>query len=404
MTDTAPAMAIVPTAPQDADDGDIPVPSNNEAVITVAAANIKTHTSEKKMFALFVSQGDIFIKQGDYGKACNSYSKALELDGNNPAVLCRRSIAFYHMNLFESALVDAELSLEDGNDNAEAQFCKAEALFRLDELDVALEWYEKASGNDVFNERYKTGVLKCQMALQRARKSGAVKQPNLEPTKAPKNSVQRLFSDRRMAELLKDIDLTNDFVLDNADADDMEILGIDPLAEEAETLDQWDEEHEERAKRYMGKEINLKIPTFSPGPPRAPRASSAASSGRGRRPNTTTVSKNSSKSVTTPNRPRTVQPRPPSAPRSEASATPRKPIVVQKRGPGFAAPPSSEGRGAKIPGFRSQVKRTMKPAIDRVYWSHDTVIASSEDMRLSKKKANKYVIDTTKFELQGERD
>merc|ERR1719235_2466205 len=73
-----------------------------------------------------------FFSLGLYEQASTLYSEAIELDSRNAILRANRSMAYLKQNLFDEALVDADLAIEFDPNYMKGYWRKCQALLKLD--------------------------------------------------------------------------------------------------------------------------------------------------------------------------------------------------------------------------------------------------------------------------------
>jgi tetratricopeptide (TPR) repeat protein len=83
-------------------------------------------------------KGNDFYKNKNYQSAIASYTKAIELDEKNAALLTNRAAAALMLLQYKEALHDCDAALALEKDNSKAYFRKATALKGLGKLNEAI--------------------------------------------------------------------------------------------------------------------------------------------------------------------------------------------------------------------------------------------------------------------------
>lgn len=91
----------------------------------------------------YKNQGNQAAKAGDYQKASELYSRALDIDPNNPVYYSNRSNVRYQLKDYDGALQDAEGCLEANRLFGKGYVRKADALAALGQKDLALKVVEE---------------------------------------------------------------------------------------------------------------------------------------------------------------------------------------------------------------------------------------------------------------------
>ncbi|KAJ3028485.1 Tetratricopeptide repeat protein 25, partial [Rhizophlyctis rosea] len=116
-------------------------------------------------FQSLAAEGDILAKQGDYRKAIDAYSKALNLRPNDKNGLVARSKCHLQLGNAVLALEDANSALKEDGDFFKGIFQKAEALYATGDFEMALVYYHR--GNKLRPElnEFRLGIQKAREAI-----------------------------------------------------------------------------------------------------------------------------------------------------------------------------------------------------------------------------------------------
>ena len=98
-------------------------------------------------------KGNKFVQERQYAEALNCYSKAIELDANDPILYSNRSAMYYNLNYFDNAILDAEMAITLRPTYAKAYLRKGNALEGLKKYKEALDSYEAGLKQDPDNEQ-----------------------------------------------------------------------------------------------------------------------------------------------------------------------------------------------------------------------------------------------------------
>jgi len=129
------------------------------------AYSVEEEEGPKCSFSIYLAEGDALAKQGDYNKAIQAYSIALEIQPEDKNCLVARSRCHLKLGDADSALKDAETSLKDANDFVKGLFQKAEALYAMGDFEFALVHYHR--GNKLRPElsEFRLGIQKAREAI-----------------------------------------------------------------------------------------------------------------------------------------------------------------------------------------------------------------------------------------------
>ena len=103
--------------------------------------------------ASWKEKGNKFVQERQYAEALNCYSKAIELDANDPILYSNRSAMYYNLNYFDNAIIDAEMAITLRPTYAKAYLRKGNALEGLKRYKEALDSYEAGLKQDPDNEQ-----------------------------------------------------------------------------------------------------------------------------------------------------------------------------------------------------------------------------------------------------------
>ena len=87
-------------------------------------------------------KGNHLVQERKYQEALDCYTKAIELDKNDPILYSNRSAMYYNLNDFENALLDAEEAIYLKPDYAKAYLRKGNALEKQYKYQEALDTYK----------------------------------------------------------------------------------------------------------------------------------------------------------------------------------------------------------------------------------------------------------------------
>ena len=96
-------------------------------------------------------KGNHLVQERKYQEALDCYTKAIELDKNDPILYSNRSAMYYNLNDFENALLDAEEAIYLKPDYAKAYLRKGNALEKQYKYQEALDTYKTGLQKDKNN-------------------------------------------------------------------------------------------------------------------------------------------------------------------------------------------------------------------------------------------------------------
>ena len=92
--------------------------------------------------ASWKDKGNQYVQEKQYLEALNCYTKAIELDPNDPILYSNRSAMFYNLNKFDNAILDAEMAIQLRPQYAKAYLRKGNALEAQYKYKEAFDAYE----------------------------------------------------------------------------------------------------------------------------------------------------------------------------------------------------------------------------------------------------------------------
>ncbi|XP_065888975.1 outer dynein arm-docking complex subunit 4-like [Dysidea avara] len=116
-------------------------------------------------FAIHFAEGEALAKQGEYRKAIESYTKALDIQANEKSCLVARSKCHLQIGDAEAALQDAEASLREDKNYHRGLFQKANSLYQMGDFEYALVYYHRGSKLRPDLTEFTQGIHKAQEAI-----------------------------------------------------------------------------------------------------------------------------------------------------------------------------------------------------------------------------------------------
>ena len=158
-------------------------------------------------------KGNALVKEKKYKEALDCYSKAIEIDPNDPILYSNRSLMHINLSEFDQALVDADKAISIKPDYAKAYLRKGKALEGQQKFKEALETYKLGLEKDKTNAQ----LLEASQELD-----ASINNPFLK-------NYPKLFTDPRTAGMMKDPNFKN--LIDFAMRDQkvlMQMMQTDP--------------------------------------------------------------------------------------------------------------------------------------------------------------------------------
>lgn len=116
-------------------------------------------------YAIYFAEGESLAKQGEYKKAIESFTKALEFKADDQPCLVARSKCHLQLGNTKSALEDAEGSLKEDTKYHRGLYQKAEALYQMGDFEYALVFYHRGNKIRPDLQEFKLGIQKAQEAI-----------------------------------------------------------------------------------------------------------------------------------------------------------------------------------------------------------------------------------------------
>ncbi|XP_052806626.1 outer dynein arm-docking complex subunit 4-like [Mya arenaria] len=116
-------------------------------------------------FEIYRAEADSLFKQGEYRKSIESYTLALELTPGEKNCLVARSKCYLQLGDMQSALNDAEASLQEDKDYHKGIFQKAQALYYQGDFEMALVFYHRGHKLRPELHEFRLGIQKGQEAI-----------------------------------------------------------------------------------------------------------------------------------------------------------------------------------------------------------------------------------------------
>ncbi|KAL4228994.1 Tetratricopeptide repeat protein 25 [Mactra antiquata] len=116
-------------------------------------------------FEIYRAEADSLYKQGEYRKAIESYTLALELTPGEKNCLVCRSRCHLQLGDMQSALTDAEASLEEDKEFHKGIYQKAQAYYYQGDFEMALVFYHRGLKLRPEIQEFRLGIQKAQEAI-----------------------------------------------------------------------------------------------------------------------------------------------------------------------------------------------------------------------------------------------
>nr|XP_002129888.1 tetratricopeptide repeat protein 25 isoform X2 [Ciona intestinalis] len=119
----------------------------------------------KSSFTTYLAEGDKLYNAGEYQKALESYTTALEIEAKSETGLVARSKCYLQIGDAQAALQDAEASLSDNKEFHKGLYQKAEALYQMGDFEYALVFYHRGHKLRPELQEFRLGIQKAQEAI-----------------------------------------------------------------------------------------------------------------------------------------------------------------------------------------------------------------------------------------------
>ncbi|XP_065655581.1 putative uncharacterized protein DDB_G0282133 [Hydra vulgaris] len=124
------------------------------------------NSAPRSSYSTYLAEGAILFKQGEFKKAIESYSLALEIKENDPTCLVARSKCYLKLGDPQKALQDAETVLSENKDSIKGLCQKAEALYCIGDFEYALVYYHRGHKLCPELDEFRLGIQKAQEAIE----------------------------------------------------------------------------------------------------------------------------------------------------------------------------------------------------------------------------------------------
>lgn len=136
------------------------------SVISVMAEEADGEQGPRSTFTTYMAEGEQLYHKGEYSKAKESFSNALELQPTDKHCLVARSKCSLKLGDPEAAFRDAEASLQEDGDFFRGLYQKAEALYAMGDFEFALVFYHRGVKLRPELQEFRLGIQKAQEAIE----------------------------------------------------------------------------------------------------------------------------------------------------------------------------------------------------------------------------------------------
>ena len=112
-------------------------------------------------------KGNLLVQEQKFAEALECYSKAIELDSNDPILYSNRSLMYSNLNEFDLALIDADKAIEINPNYSKGYLRRGKALEGLGRFEEALNTYHSGLEKDNNNAKLMDAIKKLEKSLCR---------------------------------------------------------------------------------------------------------------------------------------------------------------------------------------------------------------------------------------------
>ena len=110
-------------------------------------------------------KGNLLVQEQKFAEALECYSKAIELDSNDPILYSNRSLMHSNLNEFDLALIDADKAIEINPNYSKGYLRRGKALEGLGRFEEALNTYHSGLEKDNNNAKLMDAIKKLEKSL-----------------------------------------------------------------------------------------------------------------------------------------------------------------------------------------------------------------------------------------------
>lgn len=118
------------------------------------------------MYEEFKTKGNDFVKQNNFEKACEFYTKCIDLDSLNPLAYSNRSLCYIKLNQPDLAIKDANVVLDNDKTNVKALYRRALALKLKHNYDLAIQDLRKLLSLESNNQIAKSEINAIEILMK----------------------------------------------------------------------------------------------------------------------------------------------------------------------------------------------------------------------------------------------
>ena len=110
-------------------------------------------------------KGNLLVQEQKFAEALECYSKAIELDSNDPILYSNRSLMHSNLNEFDLALIDEGKAIEINPNYSKGYLRRGKALEGLGRFEEALNTYHSGLEKDNNNAKLMDAIKKLEKSL-----------------------------------------------------------------------------------------------------------------------------------------------------------------------------------------------------------------------------------------------
>ena len=183
-------------------------------------------------------KGNHYVQERNYVEALKCYSKAIELDSNDPILYSNRSAMYYNLNEYENAIKDADKAISLKSNYPKAYLRKGNALESLLKYDEALNTYNIGLQYDINNAQLLDAYQKLKKKMEQNNTDNLNEYKDIINDNYDKNLVEKyalkknvkIYLDKQIGENMgfKGIieDIKDGFIYFKDEYDEFHILNI----------------------------------------------------------------------------------------------------------------------------------------------------------------------------------
>ncbi|KAJ8019702.1 Tetratricopeptide repeat protein 25 [Holothuria leucospilota] len=130
---------------------------------------LESYTTERqeqlKLLQSYIGEAEDHMRKRDYSRALEGWNLALEIESNDKNCLVARSKCHLKLGDAKAALKDAEAALEDDPEFNKGLYQKAEALYQSGDFEMSLVFYHRGNKLRPELQEFRLGIQKAQEAI-----------------------------------------------------------------------------------------------------------------------------------------------------------------------------------------------------------------------------------------------